>query len=72
MKRKKLACKCHLISKKITTSRPAHKLRRNIYRKLYLTEKYVMKQDRKLHATLGTIPNMQCGLRKPASLIPLL
>ena len=38
MKCKKLACKCHLIFKKITTPRPAHKLRRNIYRKLHLTK----------------------------------
>ena len=34
----KLACKCHLIFKKITTPRPAHKLRRNICRKLHLTK----------------------------------
>ena len=41
MKRKKLACKCHLIFKKITTPRPAHKLRRNICRKLHVT-KYML------------------------------
>ena len=36
MKSKKLADKCHLILKKITTPRPAHKLRHNICRKLHL------------------------------------
>ena len=72
MKCKKLAGKCHLIFKKITTPRPAHKLRRNICRKLHLTKKYAIKNDRKLHAALGTIPNMQCGPQKPASLTTLL
>ena len=72
MKCKQLACKCHLILKKITIPRLAHKLRRNICRKLHLTKKYAIKIDRKLHAALGTIPNMQCGPRKPASLTTLL
>ena len=57
--------------KKITTPRPAHKLRRNRCRKLHLTKKYAIKIDQKLHAALGTIPNMQCDPRKPASLTPL-
>ena len=70
MKCKKLACKCHLIFKKIATPRPAYKLRCNICRKL--TKKYAIKKDRKLHAVFGTIPNMQCDPRKPASLTPLL
>ena len=72
MKCKKLAWKCHLICKKITTSHPAHKFRRNICRNLHLTKKYAIKIDRKLYAALRTIPNMQCGPRKPASLTPLI
>ena len=60
----------------ITTPRPSHKLRcnlrRNICRKLHLTKKYAIKINSKLHAALGTIPNMQCGPRKPASLTLLL
>ena len=74
MKCKKLARKpkCHSIFKKITTPRPAHKLRRNICRKLHLNKKYAIKIDRKLHASLSTIPYMQCGPRRPASLTLLL
>ena len=63
----------------ITTSRPhkkitphlVHKLRCNICCKIHLTKKYAIKIDQKLHAALGTIPNMQCGLQPPASLTPL-
>ena len=57
--------------KKKKTPPPAHKLRRNICRKLHLTKKYAIKIDRKLHAALGTIPDMQCGPRKPVSLTSL-
>ena len=70
MKCKKLACKCHLIFKTTTTPRPAHKLRRNICCKPHISKKYAIKIDQKLHAALGTIPNMQCGSWKPASLTP--
>ena len=46
-------------------------LRRNICRELHLTKKYAIKIDRKLHAALGTIPDMQCGPQKLARLTPL-
>ena len=49
--------------KKITTSRPANKLRRNICRKLHVTKKYALKNDQKLDTALGTILNTQCGPR---------
>ena len=72
MKYKKLACKCHLIFKKITTPRPAHKLRRNICRKLHLTKKYAIKIGRKLHAPLAAqFPSCNVAPRKPASWTPL-
>ena len=52
----------NIIFKKITTPRRAHKLRRNICRKLHLTKKFAVDIDRKLHAALDTLPNMQCDL----------
>ena len=49
MKCKKLACKCHLTLKKVTTPRPGRKLRHNVCRniclKLHVTKKYAIKID---------------------------
>ena len=59
---KKLSCKCHLIFKKITTPRPAHKLRCNIYRKLHLSKKYAKK---KIEIACGPRHNFQHAMWPP-------
>ena len=65
MKCKKLACKCHLIFKKIATPSPAHKLRRNICRKLHLTKKYAIKKIENCMRLSAQFPTCNVGPGSP-------